>query len=502
MKSRPTNSIRVTIQEGTLEGTADTASGVRRFTGIPFAAPPVGPLRWRPPAPALTWPGVRPATAFGPRPMQNPVWDDMVFRSESMSEDCLTLNVWSPVDADRLPVLVYFHGGGFIAGDGSEPRYDGAAMARKGLVVVTVNYRLGAFGFFAHPGLAAESPHGACGNYGLLDQQAALRWVREQIAAFGGDRGRVTIAGESAGSSSVSAHIGSPLSRDLFARAIGESGSMLGPRSVAPREEAAAESLKFAAGLGAGANPMIAALRALPAGDLLAAQGTTGTPWFRPTVDGWFLPKPLKEIYLAGEQANVPLLVGTNSGEGAAGWVLGEAPPTVANFRAALTRLYGDAATEVAAAWAVDTDAAVPDVARELATDRFIAHNTWTWLDLATRTGGAPTWYYRFDRARPPRHAAPDVRESGAVHSAEIEYALGNLALNPAFAWTSEDVAVSNVMHAYFASFITRGDPATPGLPAWPTHAEGSRLVIDVDTRVIPDRVRARYELLTRLGPP
>jgi len=194
--------LRVTVSSGILEGTIEPGSRVRSFKGIPFAAPPVGNLRWRPPQPAGPWAGVRPAHQFGPRAMQLPVFGDMNFRSNGMSEDCLYLNVWAPAEptAERLPVLVYFYGGGNVAGDGSEPRYDGTRLAQRGIITLSVNYRLNIFGFFAHPELTQESAQHASGNYGYLDQAAALRWLRENIAAFGGDPGRVTIAGESAGS--------------------------------------------------------------------------------------------------------------------------------------------------------------------------------------------------------------------------------------------------------------------------------------------------------------
>src|SRR5436305_1282535 len=227
---------RVKTANGIVEGMGQQPSGVRIFRGIPFAQPPVGDLRWKPPQSPKNWEGVRQAIQFGPRCMQHPVFGDMNFRSNGMSEDCLYLNVWTPAKKgnERLPVLVYFYGGGFIAGDGSEPRYDGESLARRGIVVVTLNYRLGVFGFLAHPELSREASYNGSGNYGLLDQMAGLRWVHENIAAFGGDPHRVTIGGESAGSVSVSALMVSPLSRGLIAGAIGESGSILGTLPAQP----------------------------------------------------------------------------------------------------------------------------------------------------------------------------------------------------------------------------------------------------------------------------
>src|SRR5256714_13209341 len=239
---------RVKTANGIVEGSSEQSSGIRTFKGIPFASPPVGDLRWQPPQPVKNWKDVRNTAQFGPRCMQRPIFGDMNFRSNGMSEDCLYLNVWTPAKKKeaRLPVLVYFYGGGFVSGDGSEPRYDGESMARKGIVVVTVNYRLGIFGFLAPPELTRESPHKASGNYAFLDQNAALRWGQENVASFGGDARRVTIAGESAGSLSVSAHMVSPLSQGLIAGAIGESGSLMGmslsPLPLAKGEE---EGMEF-----------------------------------------------------------------------------------------------------------------------------------------------------------------------------------------------------------------------------------------------------------------
>src|SRR6476659_73676 len=237
---------RVKTANGILEGTDE--SGIKIFKGIPFAAPPVGNLRWKETQPVQNWSGVRKADKFGPRAMQLPIFGDMNFRSNGMSEDCLYLNIWTPAKTgnEKLAVLVYFYGGGFIAGDGSEPRYDGESMARRGIVAVTVNYRLGVFGFLAHPELTKESPHHASGNYALLDQRAALQWVQKNIAAFGGDPKRVTIAGESAGSIAVSALMASPLSKGLMAGAIGESGALIAPTlPPVPLAEAEAGGLKF-----------------------------------------------------------------------------------------------------------------------------------------------------------------------------------------------------------------------------------------------------------------
>src|SRR5437588_2380461 len=254
---------RVKTSNGVVEGKGRQDSGVRIFQGIPFAQPPTGDQRWKPPQPVKSWAGVRQAVKFGPRCMQHPVFGDMGFRSDGMSEDCLYLNVWTPSRSgkERLPVLVYFYGGGFVAGDGSEPRYDGESMARRGIVAVTVNYRLNVFGFLAHPELTKESPQHASGNYGLLDQNAALRWVHENIAAFGGDPEKVTIAGESAGSLSVSAHMVSPLSKELIAGAIGESGSVMGTLPPVPLAKAEEGGVRFATKLGA---KTLADLRKIP----------------------------------------------------------------------------------------------------------------------------------------------------------------------------------------------------------------------------------------------
>jgi para-nitrobenzyl esterase len=488
--ARADNQVRTA--NGVLEGTADP-DGVRVFKGVPFARPPVGDLRWKPPQPPKDWEGVRKADAFGPRAMQLPIFSDMRFRSAGMSEDCLYLNVWTPArsDKERLPVLVYFYGGGFVAGDGSEYRYDGGSMALKGIVAVTVNYRLGVFGFLAHPELTNESPHKASGNYGLLDQNAALQWVRKNIAAFGGDPEKVTIAGESAGSISVSAQMASPLSKDLMAGAIGESGSLLGTLSPVPLAEAERTGERYAAGIGARS---LADLRKVPAEELLKAKASGGVGRFPLVIDGYFLTDDPLKVFAEGKQARVPLLVGWNTEESGPQGVLGREKPTRENYGNALKRLYGDRAEEALKAYPAASDPDVEQAATDLAGDRFIGYSTWKWADLHGKTGGKPVFRYLYAQPRPRK---PPSR--GAVHSAEIEYALGNLDTNKVYAWTPDDYTVSKVMQGYFANFVKTGDSNGPGLPMWPAAngPDGAQFMrIAVESRAEPERHRDRYQFL------
>ncbi|MYN26875.1 carboxylesterase/lipase family protein [Duganella levis] len=473
---------KATTATGAVEGVAE-ASGVTAYKGIPYAAAPVGQLRWKAPQPAAKWKGTRKADHFGARCMQLPLFDDMVFRSDGVSEDCLFLNVWTPAKSpkEKLPVLVYFYGGGFAAGDGSEPRYDGESMAAKGVVTLTINYRLNVFGFLAHPELSKESPHHTSGNYGLMDQAAALLWVKKNIAAFGGDPTRVTIAGESAGSFSVSAQMINPQSKGLFAGAIGESGSLLGLMAPAPLAAAEQAGAGFAQGIGA---PTLAELRALPATQLLENLKKPGA-WFFAIQDGYVVPRSPVAMYAAGEQAKVPLLAGWNSYEGHYKQILGEAEPTSENFAAALQKLYGDQAAAAQQAYSGD----VKQAATELASDRFIGYGTWKWIDSHARTSGKPTYRYYYTRPRPG--------QEGANHSVEIEYALGNLPGNKVYAWSAEDYALSAQMQTYFANFIKTGNPNGAGLPEWPQASAGmgSRLMqLDVVSKTITASDDAHYQ--------
>ncbi|HKP80527.1 MAG TPA: carboxylesterase family protein [Pyrinomonadaceae bacterium] len=491
---------RVRTANGVVEGRGVQPSGIRIFRGIPFAQPPTGDLRWREPQPLQNWKGVRQAVDFGPRCMQARIFDDMRFRSNGMSEDCLYLNVWTPAKSnrERLPVLVYFYGGGFVTGDSSEPRYDGESMATKGIVVVTVNYRLGVFGFLAHPELTRETSYKASGNYGLLDQTAALRWVQKDIASFGGDPKRVTIGGESAGSVSVSAQMVSPMSKDLIAGAIGESGAITGTLSAVVLAKGEEAGSKFAASLGA---QSIAAMRAMPAEQILdpASKGGWASIARFPIVrDGYFFPANPAELYGGGRQAHVPLLAGWNSEE--TGWqaLFGRDEPTPENYRKVLEKLYGAHADEALKLYPGSTREEVIQSATDMAGDRFIAYSTWNWIRY--HTGEAPIYRYLYTRPRPAPRGQNTPAARGAAHSVEIEYALGNLALmSDVYPWTDDDYRVSVTMQNYFANFIKKGDPNGAGLPKWPI---GRVMRLDVQSRAEPDTTRARYLFLDRFLSP
>jgi para-nitrobenzyl esterase len=497
---------QVKTTAGIVEGFTATGSTVRVFRGIPYAAPPVGNLRWQPPRPVTPWNGVRKATEFGPRCMQGRIYEDMIFR-DSNREDCLYLNVWTPAKAasERLPVMVWIYGGGFQSGSTSEPRQDGERLAGKGVVVVSMNYRVGIFAFFAHPELTSESERKASGNYGLMDQTAALRWVKDNIAAFGGDAGKVTIFGESAGSASVSGQMASPLARGLFHRAIGESGaffrftdSPLAPPTLAASEKTGAE---FATSIG---KASLAELRAMSAADLLKAVADAKR-WFTPNIDGYFLPKEVAAVYAAGEQSHVPLLAGWNADEVRAGVVLGDDKVTAASFREKTKERFKDAADPVLAAYPSGSEAEALESAAALASDTFIGYSTWKWIEVHRKTGGSPIYRYSFDRKIP---VAPDTKvngkpatagDVGARHAGEIEYVFGTLDSVPKVSWTDGDRKLSDLMLSYWANFARTGDPNGPGLPNWPRYDGGPRaevMHLDTVSGPKPDATRARYEAL------
>jgi para-nitrobenzyl esterase len=471
---------------------------VRAFLGIPYAAPPVDRLRWREPEPAAKWRGVRLATEFGSRCMQPTLYADMIFRDPGPSEDCLTLNVWTPAKDIKanLPVMVWIYGGGFLAGGTSEPRQDGAQLASNGVVVVSVNYRLGVFGFFAHPDLDAESGHNASGNYGLMDQTAALHWVKENIAAFGGDPGKVTLFGESAGSFSVSAQMASPLAKGLFQRAIGESGAAMNSQGLPFPAKAEAETLDQAFVHEVMAIDSVNLLRAIPAEELmteLAKKNARGeTVRFGPDIDGYFLPESVPAIFAAGRQNDVPLLAGWNRDEGGI-----DKTVTLTNFQADVALKFGDKTGEVLRVYPANDDAEAIRAAADLAGDRFIAYSTWSWLEAQTKTGRQPVYRYRFDLAAPPdpNHKQGDV----AYHSSEIPYVFGDLDLLHGFAWRPEDREMSREMQRYWTNFAKTGDPNGDGLTKWPVYkaATGWQVMhLKPEPVVEPDKSRARELLL------
>jgi para-nitrobenzyl esterase len=497
------------INNGMLEGTFNQATKIRSFKGIPYALPPVGDLRWKEPQPPANWNGVREADHFSHMPMQKRVFADMIFRADTMSEDCLYLNVWTPAKSakEKLPVLVYFYGGGFVGGDGSESRYDGESMAQKGIVTITINYRLGIFGFFSHPELTAESANHASGNYGLLDQTSALKWVQANIEAFGGDPKRVTIAGESAGSIAVCAQMVSPLSKNLIAGAIGESGAMIKPTLPAiPLADGEKNGVSFAEKNG---TKTLTELRAIPAAQLLDAASKPGVWQLAATIDGYFLPKSPVEIFEAGEQAHVPLLVGWNSAEIPYRSFTGGDMPTPENYVKKVKEQFADNADDVLKLYPGTTQDEVIKSATALASDRFIAYSTWKWADLQSKTGEKPVYRYVFSTPR-PTEVKPTVNNNsnmpnaqvGASHASEIEFAMGNLESNKVYAWTPDNYKVSALMENYFANFIKTGNPNGKGLPKWEPNTNGSKVKfmnIDVNTKLEAESDRGRYLFLDKL---
>lgn len=482
------------LDTGPLRLAAPDATHVCTYKGLPYAAPPVGRLRWRAPAPVAPWGRPRAADAFGPASMQGVVWDDIDLSRAAISEDCLYLNVWASAEpAPPRAVLVWIHGGGFVAGSGAEPRYDGARLAARGIVVVTVNHRLNALGFLAHPELTAES--GFSGNWGLFDLAAALQWVKRNIAAFGGDPARVTIAGESAGSMAVSALMASPLARGLFARAIGQSGALF-PGVAEPlpsRAQAEQRGLAFMRELGARS---LEEMRAAPAEALLAAAPGLG---FRPIIDGRFLPRPLDAIFAAGEQSDVALIAGWTKDEGFNfGWLQGGEPE--GTYEAKVAERFGSDAAEVLRHY--PGGASAPASARALGGDLVIINKTFGWIEAQKANGRAELYRYRFDRAPPVRpgwFGPRDVSTSGAFHAGDIPYMLDTLDALP-WDYAPADRATAAAASGYWLNFIERGDPNGPGLPPWPSYrASGEVMLIDGECRAFAEPDRARQMFLRDL---
>jgi para-nitrobenzyl esterase len=486
---------------GLVRGKVSTDGKISVFLGIPYAAPPVGPLRWKPPQPAAPWSDTRNATAFGSRCMQLSIYSDMVFTDPGMSEDCLTLNIWAPaIKGGKLPVMVWIYGGGFQAGSTSEPRQNGEALAHKGVIVVSMNYRLGMFGFFASQELAEEFPNHAAGNYGLLDQLAALQWVQRNIAAVGGDPSNVTIFGESAGSFSVNAQMASPLSRSLIAHAIGESGGSVG-RSALPMpslETAQKNDEQFAKNVLHEKN--LAALRALSAGELLNKLQALQNPFrFGPVVDGYFLPESIPAIFAANKQAQIPLLAGWNKNEEHFENPDKSGKFTMQSLNDLAQQKFGGQAAEFLKVYRATNDQEALLAADDFSSDSFIGFGTWSWLEAQVKSGVASVFRYRFDLDSPgdPNHPAT----LGAFHSDEIEYVFGTLDSRKGTAWRSEDYKLSELIQTYWSNFAKTGNPNGRDTPNWPTYGpkDGWQVMhLDQRSAAKPDEHRDRYLFLQK----
>ena len=488
----------VQVEQGEIAVAAPNAKGIRMFKGLPYAEAPVGALRFTAPQAPRPWNGVRSANAFGKNSLQGVLFGDIDPSLDGVSEDCLTLNIWSGADlrsAERRPVLFWIHGGGFVVGSGSEPRYDGSNLAARGIVVVTVNHRLNALGFLAHPALRAEDPTAASGNYGMLDLVAALKWVKRNIAAFGGDPDLITIAGESAGSMACSLLMCSPLAKGLFMRVIGQSGGLLSTPAepLLTLADAEKQGIAFADKLGA---KTAADLRALPAQAILDAAPGLG---YRPIIDGYFLPSHPRDVFAAGEHSDVPLLAGWNKDEGfnfdIAKW--GDGTRSLAEWRKVF---FGDAAK---AAEAHYPDVKAKQSTRDLGGDLIINHGAWRWMEAHKAHGTAELFRYCFDKApvTPKDWLGPSEHpDAGAFHSCDIPYVFDNITVFP---WrvTEADQQVAKLTADYWANFIKTGNPNGAGLPVWPSNRDAASPCLRVDTtcRVENDIDGERHRFLATL---
>ncbi|MEE3202070.1 MAG: carboxylesterase family protein [Acidobacteriota bacterium] len=495
----------VEIRPGLLQGEwVEDGSNVRVFRGIPYAEAPIGGRRWQPPVTVQPWQGTRAATEFGPACWQQPTPDSSVYTRGNLdrNEDCLYLNVWTATEeaSETRPVMVWFHGGGHTGGWGSAQVFDGRSLAKKGVVLVSINYRLGSFGFLAHPALTAESAHSASGNYGLLDKIAALEWVQDNIAAFGGDANNVTIFGQSAGSWSVCYLMASPLARGLLHKAIGHSGGCF--RGGRPDLEAAHRAgLVAASELGVEGDDAdaLAVLRALDAPTILDSSLGSGA-----IVDGWFMPKPAPAIVEAGEHNNVPVIVGAMANEGTtlyAGTPLREYGELVSM----LSEQHGDRTDALLTAYKVDIDKSTKWGAQAIQADRRFVWEMRTWA-RAVEANGNDAYLYFFRHAPPvfriyvPERAAIDMPDGptgyGAYHSGDLAYAFGNTRL-VGVGWTDWDHEISETMSDFWVNFAKTGDPNGEGLPTWTRYeaATDPWLEFGSEIRVNHDIRKAKLDL-------
>ncbi len=511
----------VQTSAGTLVGSRAEGDTLAVFLGVPYARPPVGDLRWRPPQPVDTWEGTRDATTYS-----LPCWQSLTPKTSiysrgdfERSEDCLYLNLWTPAAEGEsgLPVMVWYHGGGHRTGHGNSPTFDGTAFAQRGVVLISVNYRLDHLGFLAHPALSAESEQGSSGNYGILDKVAALEWVRDNAAAFGGDPGNVTIFGQSAGSFSVCALMASPLAKGLFHKVIGHSGSCTGtrleldngtgPEGSGPTAHGMGLALAKELGIEGEGPDAAAALRATSPADILAAAASAPSPGLH--VDGWVVPRQMGEIFAAGEHSNVPLVAGWLADEGK-GLYFAMPDLTEEQVLESLTGRYGDRAEAVLAAYSRELAESPRTALQAIQGDALFGVGTRRWLDLASATG-TPTYSYFFSHPAPAyllylpgeelQDAPAERRAYGAFHSGELAYAFGTQALfdQP---WTDDDRAVSDAMQQYWVNFALTGDPNGEGLPEWPRYTRESPQTLELAAPigVLTDVLKEKLDLLESPG--
>jgi len=502
------------VESGLIADVAADASGVRGFKGIPYASPPVGDLRWKRAVPAKPWDEVRKAEEWGPRCMQSNRLGDIDPLNKRMEEDCLYLNVWTPArsSSEKLPVMFWIHGGSNNVGSGSQPDYDGANLAKKGVVVVTINYRLDVFGFLAHPELTAESGANSSGNYGLLDQIAALQWVQQNISAFGGDSGSVTVFGESAGAFDISLLMVSPFAKGLFARAIGESGGALtpipafGPKPLRVGEQ---DGVKFAKELGVSS---VAEFRAKSAQEVLQAAIKTPIVYGFGVVDGYVVPEHPAKAYAQGKQHEVPLLAGWNTDEGtlfAARLV--KWGPDLPSYTERIRTQFKDHAEEVLKLY--PPGATAEDDKRsfaELFGDELIAYGNWAWIERNATRPTPPTYRYYFMRRPPgaPELSVNPLAAPGVYHAAELYYAWNNLQIRD-WPWEDADRRLADVMSTYWVNFAKTGNPNGSGLPEWPIYKPGGSgqvMQLGKEIAVRGEQRRDRYEFFDayyqKLGSP
>jgi para-nitrobenzyl esterase len=467
-------------ESGTISGVSE--SGLSVYKGVPFAAPPVGDLRWRAPSPVAPWTGTHNANAFAPACMQ----DGVSMPGETppkVSEDCLYLNIWTPANSahEHLPVIVWIYGGGYINGSASMPLYWGDQLAQKGVIVVTIAYRLGPLGFLAHPELTRESPHHSSGNYGLMDQIAALEWIQRNIAAVGGDPKNVTIAGQSSGSISVSILMASPLAKGLFQRAIGESGGLFEPLQLAPKfllANAERDGEKYAASLGA---TSLQQLRSLPADKLTGNAGGIVHPVIEPHV----LPASPYETFASGQQNDVPLLLGSNADEARA--ITDVSHVKAVTFDSDLEKSLGQLPPALAAAYPHATDKEAQQARLDLERDLRFSWDMWAWARLQSTTGKSPVYYYSF-RQQLPFPAGSVYQGWGASHFAELWYVFDHLDQSP-WRWTKADRQVAEEMSTYWVNFAKSGNPNGPGLPLWPAFTNADSKVLYIADPITVDGV-------------